>query len=66
MQYTLWKCFGLQRSGNHAIINWIIGLNQKETLFFNMVTPGKDLLDSPSAISLPEGTRAYVTRVDGK
>lgn len=66
MQYTLCKFFGLQRSGNHAILNWLIGLDQENTLFFNMVRPGSDLLDRPSGISLPDGTRAYATRVRGK
>ena len=66
MEYNLYKFFGLQRSGNHAVINWLIGLNQENTLFFNMVKPGKDLLDKPSPVSLPEGTRAYVQRVNGK
>lgn len=66
MQYTLCKFFGLQRSGNHAILNWLIGLDQENTLFFNMVRPGNDLLDRPSGISLPDGTRAYATRVRGK
>lgn len=66
MQYSLWKFFGLQRSGNHAILNWLIGLDQENTLFFNLVRPGKDLLDRPSGVSLPEGTRAYATRVEGK
>lgn len=66
MQYSLWKFFGLQRSGNHAILNWLIGLDQGNTLFFNLVRPGKDLLEEPSGISLPEGTHAYATRVDGK
>lgn len=66
MQYTLWKFFGLQRSGNHAILNWLIGLDPENTLFFNMVRPGEDLLERPSGISLPQGTRAYATRVDGQ
>lgn len=66
MQYSLCKFFGLQRSGNHAIINWLIGLDQDRTLFFNMVRPGESLLDKPSGVSLPEGTKAYATRVDGK
>lgn len=31
-----------------------------------MVEPGVDLLDKLSAVSLPEGTRAYASRVNGK
>lgn len=66
VKYSLWKFFGLQRSGNHAILNWLIGLDQENTLFFNMVRPGDDLLNKPSGVSLPEGTRAYATRVERK
>ncbi|WP_281662149.1 hypothetical protein [Halomonas sp. Alg239-R46] len=66
MKYIHWKLFGLQRSGNHAILNWLIGLDQENTLFFNRVRPGRDLLDKPSGVSLPEGTRAYATRSNGK
>nr|WP_163503426.1 hypothetical protein [Halomonas socia] len=66
MQYTLWKLFGLQRSGNHAIINWMIGLDQENVLFFNNVRPGGDVLDKISGISLPKGTKAYATREGGK
>ena len=30
------KFFGLRRSGNHAVINWILGL-EPNMLFFNQV-----------------------------
>ena len=31
---------GLQRSGNHAVINWIIGQEFSKTCFINGVFPG--------------------------
>lgn len=66
MEYTLCKFFGLQRSGNHAVISWLIGLDQENTFFFNMVRPGEDLLKRPSGVSLPKNTKAYATRVNGR
>ena len=35
MNYKLIKVFGIIRSGNHPIINWIMGLTQNKGLFFN-------------------------------
>ncbi|WP_022728611.1 hypothetical protein [Fodinicurvata sediminis] len=66
MSYNLWKLFGLQRSGNHPIINWLMGLDQENTLFFNRRKPGVDLFDDPSGVSMPEGHKSYAIRVDGK
>lgn len=66
MSYHLIKIFGLQRSGNHAVINWLLGLNAERMLFFNMLRPGAALREKPSAISLPDGVQAYARRVNGK
>lgn len=65
MDYELVKVFGLQRSGNHAIINWIIGHNPERTLFFNNRRMGQPLLKSPSGVSVPVGVKAHATRHNG-
>lgn len=41
MKYELWKFFGLQRSENHAILNWLIGLDQGNTFFSMMLSQEK-------------------------
>ena len=66
MTYTCTRVFGLQRSGNHAIINWLLGLQCENTLFFNNRKVGDSLLESPSGVSVPAGVHAHATREDGK
>lgn len=66
MKYSLWKFFGLQRSGNHAVLNWLLGLDQPNTLLFHQVRAGEDLLDNPAGVSVPDGTLAYANREKGK
>ncbi|MFD1510678.1 hypothetical protein [Lacimonas salitolerans] len=66
MEYDLIKVFGIQRSGNHAILNWLLGLETHNMLFFNNPRKDQGLLENPSAISLPEGVRSYASRVDRK
>lgn len=66
LKYNLWKVFGLQRSGNHAILNWVNGLDVENSLFFNNVKVGKPLLEKSSGVSVPPGVRAYAERVGGK
>ena len=65
MNYNLINFFGLQRSGNHGVINWILGLDEG-ILFYNNVHPNKDLKDSFWPVSIPENSYAYKTRVNGK
>lgn len=57
--YSLIKFFGLRRSGNHAVLNWLLGQDPESMLFFNQVQPGTKLLEKPFPITLPAGVRAY-------
>ena len=66
MGYHLVKVYGLWRSGNHAIINWLLGLQPEKTLFFNDRRVGRSLLDRPSGISMPPGINAHAIRENGK
>ena len=58
MAYKLIKIFGLQRSGNHAIINWILGLSGDKTLFLNNRKVGRSLFKIVSPCSVPYGVKA--------
>ena len=64
MSYQLIKVFGLQRSGNHAIINWILGLDAEHMLFFNNQKVGRPL--GGGGVSLPDEVKANEKRQDGK
>ncbi len=64
MQSGLIKFFGLQRSGNHAVLNWILGLD-RGLLFFNSVRPYSSPLNSMLPVSLPAGARAPKYREGG-
>lgn len=66
MSYDLYKFFGLQRSGNHAVINWLVGLDQQGFIFFNNVDWKKPISESVSAVSLPPGIKAYASRESKK
>jgi hypothetical protein len=54
--------FGIQRSGNHAVLNWLLGLFSDKHVFFNNVQPNKDLRNSSVGVSVPPGVKAYKTR----
>ncbi len=46
MNFTNYKeirCFGLRRSGNHAIINWIIKQNNNPFVFLNNIKVDRDI-----------------------
>ena len=64
--YQLIKVYGLWRNGNHAIINWLLGLQPEKTLFFNNRLVGCSLLDRPSGTSMPPGINAHAIRENGK
>ncbi|WP_161490476.1 hypothetical protein [Roseovarius indicus] len=64
--YQLIKVFGLQRSGNHAVLNWLLSLDQENMLFFNNLKLDQDILEAPSPVSLPGGVRAFSRRIEGK
>ena len=64
MSYQLIKVFGLQRSGNHVIINWILGLDAEHMLFFNNQKVGRPL--GGGGVSLPDEVKANEKRQDGK
>ncbi|RUR27849.1 hypothetical protein ELY33_14755 [Vreelandella andesensis] len=66
MHYDVWLFFGLQRSGNHAVINWLAGLSPDDLLIFNNVRPGGPLLKNRSGVSFPTEVKAYAERIDGK
>ncbi len=59
------KFFGLRRSGNHAVINWILGL-ENDILFFNQVNLYEDPVITHSPISVPKNVRTPKVRVNGK
>lgn len=65
MNYNLITLFGLQRSGNHAIINWILGL-EDGMLFYNNVNPRQNLNESFWPISIPENSLSLRTRENKK
>jgi hypothetical protein len=65
MSFELTKIFGLHRSGNHAIINWLLGLNVEGMFFINNLHAGKDVLANPSGISLPKEVKTFATREGG-
>lgn len=44
---------GIQRSGNHAVINWIIGQESSKTCFINGVFPGENPWHKNWGISYP-------------
>lgn len=48
---TLYIVHGLKRSGNHGIINWILG--QREIPFFNNVVPVSPILAGKCALPTP-------------
>ncbi|WP_376696646.1 hypothetical protein [Wenzhouxiangella sp. EGI_FJ10305] len=64
MSYQLVKVFGLQRSGNHAILNWLIGLDVEKTLFINNQKAGRPLRGG--AVSLPDEFNANAKRHNGR
>ena len=67
MKYKLFKFFGLQRSGNHAVINWLLRLDEKNILFFNMVEAHRRPSEKTFCIYLPEkNVRAYTKRIEGE
>lgn len=66
VKFTLQKVFSQRRSGHHAVVNWLIGLEQENTLFIHALNPGSELLDNQTGVSLPPGTKAFVERVNGK
>src|SRR5579871_3131225 len=53
--------FGLQRSGNHAILSWIFQQFEEPVYFFNMVKPFTDPILNwrfaglPNTVELPRG-----------
>lgn len=56
--------YGIQRSGNHAVINWICGMI-KSPLFINNLIPKKNIYKYHSPISLPRGIR-FISKREGK
>ena len=65
MAYKLIKTFGIQRSGNHAIINWILGLSGDKTLFLNNRKVGRSLFKIVSPCSVPYGVKAQGIVING-
>jgi hypothetical protein len=66
VKYGVVNFFGLQRSGNHAVLNWLLGLDEENSLFFNNIQIEQDIRTSSVAVSVPAGVKAYKQRVDGK
>ncbi len=59
------KFFGLRRSGNHAVANWILGL-EENMLFLNQINLYEDPVATHSPVSIPEDVRSPKVRVDAK
>ncbi len=58
---------GKKRSGNHAIISWLIGQFDKPVLFLNAVNPkGQDPLENFMPIELPPNSYCHIERINGK
>ena len=62
-QKNLISFYGIQRSGNHAVINWLCGMIYSP-LFINNLMPKKNISRYHSPISLPEGVR-FLSKRDG-
>lgn len=58
------KIFGLQRSGNHTVINWLLGLEGFNPLFFNYVDPYRSPLKNYVPVSVPKDARVLHERKD--
>lgn len=62
MQYKLIKIYGLVRSGNHAISNWIMGMTNERGLFCNNRKVSKNIDQKPSPCSMSSNFRVQARR----
>lgn len=58
--------FGLQRSGNHMLINWLIGLEGFNPLFFNYVKLYESPVKTFVPVSVPKSARVLKLRENGE
>lgn len=65
MNKILIKFFGMRRNGNHAAINWILGLAENP-VFLNMVTPYSDPVATHAPVSIPNGVISPKKRVNNR
>ena len=65
MNYKLIKVYGIIRSGNHPIINWIMGLTQNKGLFCNNRKVSRDIREKPSACSMSQNFKMQARRHKG-
>lgn len=56
--YRLIKCYGLKRSGNHAIVNWL--LPKGNFLFFNNIVPIAPILRNEKALPAPVSYKDWI------
>ena len=62
MNYKLIKVFGIARSGNHPIINWIMGHTENKGFFCNNRKVSRDIREKPSPCSMSQNFKMQARR----